>query len=75
MDGHVSKQADGTIEVDDPIEQQLSEKTKSHLQQAREIESQAEMSNLTAEDQMMYHYMKTIVSVLEQEYDILIDSK
>jgi hypothetical protein len=72
---HVTEHSDGTIEVGKAIEQQLNEKAKSHIQKARNLESQADLSKLTTEDQIMYHYMQAITTMLEQEYDILLESK
>jgi hypothetical protein len=72
---HVTEHTDGTVEVGKSVEQQLSEKAESHIQQARELEADADLSKLSSEDAMMYHYMQAIVSVLEQEYDIVLESK
>jgi hypothetical protein len=71
---HVTEHTDGTVDVGKPIEQQLTEKAKSHIQQARELEQQADLSKLTVEDQMMYHYMQAVTTMLEQDHDIFLDS-
>jgi hypothetical protein len=72
---HIEEQSGGRIDVGKTATEKLGEEARSHIQQARELESQADLSKLSAEDEMLYHYMQAIVSVLEQEYDILLQSK
>jgi hypothetical protein len=72
---HIEEQSDGRIDVGKTATEKLGEEARSHIQDARQLESQADLSKLTTEDQMIYHYMQAIVSVLEQEYDILLESK
>jgi hypothetical protein len=72
---HIQEQPDGRIDVGKTPAEALGQEARSHIQQARELESQADLSKLSPEDEMLYHYMQAIVSVLEQEYDILLESK
>jgi hypothetical protein len=72
---HIQEQPDGRIDVGKSAAEELGEEARSHIQQARGLESQADLSKLSIEDEMLYHYMQAIVSVLEQEYDILLESK
>jgi hypothetical protein len=72
---HIQEQSDGRIDVGKTASEKLGQEARNHIQQARDLESQADLSKLSIEDQMMYHYMQAIVSVLEQEYDILLESK
>jgi hypothetical protein len=75
MKNHINERSDGRIDVGKTPAEELDEEARSHIQQARDLESQADLSKLSAEDEMLYHYMQAIVSVLEQEYDILLESK
>jgi hypothetical protein len=72
---HINEREDGRIDIGKSAGEQLGEEARTHIQQARDLESQADLSKLSTEDQMLYHYMQAIVSVLEQEYDILLESK
>jgi hypothetical protein len=72
---HISETEEGRINVGKTAAEELGEEARTHIQQARDLESQADLSKLSTEDEMMYHYMQAIVSVLEQEYDILLQSK
>jgi hypothetical protein len=72
---HIQEQPDGRIDVGKTATEKLGGEARTHIQDARELESQADLSKLSTEDEMLYHYMQAIVSVLEQEYDILLQSK
>jgi len=52
----------------------LGDKARTHLAEAREAEKQADPSKMSPEDRAIYHYMQAITTVLEQDYDILLDS-
>jgi hypothetical protein len=72
---HIKEQPDGRIDVGKSPKEQLGTEARDHIKQARDLKSQADLSKLSTEDKMLYHYMQAIVSVLEQEYDILLESK
>lgn len=57
------------------LEDQLTDKAQTHLQKAREAEKQADPSKMSAENRAMYHYLQAVTTVLEQDYDILLDSQ
>lgn len=54
---------------------QLGDKARSHLKQAREAEQQADPSKMSPEDRALYHYLQAVTTVLEQDYDILLDAQ
>lgn len=56
-------------------EEQLGDKARSHLKQAREAEKQADPSKMSPEDRAIYHYLQAVTTVLEQDYDILLDAE
>lgn len=56
-------------------EQQLGAKARSHLKRAREAEQQADPSKMGPEDRAIYHYLQAVTTVLEQDYDILLDAR
>jgi hypothetical protein len=72
---HIQEQPDGRIDVGKTASEKLGQEARTHIQQARDLESQADLSKLSVEDKMLYHYMQAIVSVLEQEHDILLETK
>lgn len=57
------------------LEDQLTDKTQTHLQKARKAEKQADPSKMSPEDRAMYHYLQAVTTVLEQDYDILLDAQ
>jgi len=56
-------------------EEQLGVKARSHLKQARKAEQQADPSKMSPEDRALYHYLQAVTTVLEQDYDILLDAR
>lgn len=57
------------------IEDQLTDKAQSHLRKAREAEKQADPSKMSPEDRALYHYLQAVTTVLEQDYDILLEAQ
>lgn len=57
------------------VEDQLADKAQTHLRQAREAEKQADPSKMSPEDRALYHYLQAVTTVLEQDYDILLDAQ
>lgn len=57
------------------VEDQLTDKAQTHLQKAREAEKQADPSKMSPEDRAMYHYLQALTTVLEQDYDILLEAQ
>jgi len=55
------------------LKKQLSEKARTHIDEAHRLEEQANIQKMSTEDQMLYHYMVAISTVLEQDYDIFLD--
>lgn len=57
------------------LEEQLGAKARNHLKQAREAEKQADPSKMSPEDRALYHYLQAVTTVLEQDYDILLEAQ
>ena len=52
--------------------EKISKEVRKYLQKAQQAEKQADIEQMSAEDTMQYYYMKTIVEVLKEDYDILL---
>jgi Skp family chaperone for outer membrane proteins len=57
------------------LEDQLTDKAQTHLRKAREAEKQADPSKMSPEDRALYHYLQAVTTVLEQDYDILLEAQ
>jgi len=57
------------------LEDQLTDKAQFHLRKARKAEKQADPSKMSPEDRAIYHYLQAVTTVLEQDYDILLDAQ
>lgn len=52
--------------------QKLNE-AESLIKKAREAEKNANPDAMSAEDRALYFYLRVVVTILEQDYDILIE--
>lgn len=57
------------------LKDQLTEKAQTHLRKAVEAENQADPSKMSPEDRALYHYLQAVTTVLEQDYDILLEAQ
>ena len=57
------------------IEDQLTNKAQTHLRKAKQAEKKADPSKMRPEDRALYHYLQAVTTVLEQDYDILLESQ
>lgn len=57
------------------VQDKLTNKAQSHLRKAREAEKQSDPAKMSPEDRALYHYLQAVTTVLEQEYDILLEAQ
>lgn len=48
---------------------------ESLIKQAREAEADADPAAMSPEDRALYYYLRAVVTILEQDYDILLDGQ
>jgi hypothetical protein len=71
---HVTDNGD-VIQVGKNTEEQVVEQAQTYLEKAQQAETGADVTQMSAEDRMQYFYMKTIIEVLKDDYDILLESE
>jgi hypothetical protein len=71
--GRVERDGDTVVVKPSPAEQTLSAARQS-IRQAREAEADADPSQMSPEDRAIYHYLQAVTALLENEYDITLDS-
>jgi len=72
--GHVIDNGD-VIQVGKNTEEQVVEQAQTHLKKAQQAEAEADVTQMSAEDRMQYFYMKTIIEILKDDYDVLLVSE
>jgi len=71
---HVTDNGD-VIQVGKNTEEKVAEQAQTYLKKAQQAEAEANAAQMSAEDRMQYFYMKTIIEVLKDDYDILLESE
>jgi len=66
---------DAAIQEREQQRKQKLAQAKTHIKNARQAEQQADPSKMSPEDRAMYHYLQAVTTVLEQDYDILLDAQ
>jgi len=71
---HVIDNGD-VIQVGKNTEEQVVEQAQTYLEKAQQAEAETNVAQMSTEDRMQYFYMKTIIEILKDDYDVLVKSE